>query len=165
MPVEYRVLGPLEALADGRPLRLGAPKQRATLALLLCRPNTVLPSSRLVDGLWGDEPPGSAANLVQGYVSGLRKALGKEAIETHGAGYVLRVQPGALDLERFEELAHDGSSALEQGDHARAAARSARRSRSGAGPARRPGGRTGTRHRRRPPRGVARARPRATNRG
>lgn len=122
MAVEYRVLGPLEASADGHLLRLGAPKQRATLALLLCRPNTVVPAARLVDGLWGDDPPGSAANLVQGYVSGLRKVLGKEAIETQGAGYVLRVEPGALDLRRFEELAHDGSRALEQDDPAGASA-------------------------------------------
>ena len=120
MSVEYRVLGPLEVSVDGRPARLGAPKQRATLVLLLCRPNIVVPASRLIDGLWGDDPPGSAANLVQGYVSGLRKALGKEAIETRGAGYVVRVEPGALDLQRFEELAHHGSRALEEGDAARA---------------------------------------------
>jgi DNA-binding SARP family transcriptional activator len=122
MRVAYRVLGPLEADVDGRPARLGGPKQRATLALLLCRPNTVVPASRLVDGLWGEDPPGSAGNLVQGYISGLRKALGKVAIETRGAGYVLAVQPGALDLQRFEELAHRGSRALEDGDPAAAAA-------------------------------------------
>ncbi len=86
MRVEYRLLGPLEADVDGRQARLGGPKQRAVLALLLCQPNTVVPASRLIDGLWGDDPPGSAANLVQGYVSGLRKALGKEAIETRGRG-------------------------------------------------------------------------------
>jgi DNA-binding SARP family transcriptional activator len=122
MRVEYRVLGPLEADVDGRPARLGAPKQRAALALLLFRPNTVVPASRLVDGLWGDDPPGSAPNLVQGYVSGLRKALGKEAIHTRGAGYLLEVERGALDLERFEELAHQGSRALEEGDPAAASA-------------------------------------------
>ena len=108
MPVVYRLLGPLEADVDGREARLGGPKQRATLALLLCQPNTVVPASRLVDGLWGDDPPASAANLVQGYVSGLRKALGRDAIETRGAGYVVRVEPDALDLQRFERLAHDG---------------------------------------------------------
>ena len=116
MSVEYRVLGPLEVIVDGRQARLGPPKQRAMLALLVCRPNTLVPASHLVDGLWGDNPPGSAGNLVQGYVSGLRKALGKEAIETQGAGYVLRVELGALDLQRFEELARDGSRALERGD-------------------------------------------------
>ena len=70
MRVEYRLLGPLEADVDGRQARLGGPKQRAVLALLLCQPNTVVPASRLIDGLWGDAPPGSAANLVQGCVSG-----------------------------------------------------------------------------------------------
>src|SRR6188508_3628983 len=121
MHVEYRVLGPLEADVDGRAVRLGAPKQRATLALLLCRPNTLVPASRVVDGLWGEDPPASAANLVQGYVSGLRKALGRDAIETRGSGYVIRVAPDALDLQQFERLAHEGSSALERGDAARAA--------------------------------------------
>jgi DNA-binding SARP family transcriptional activator len=116
MGVEYRILGPVEALVDGQPARLGAPKQRAALVLLLCHPNTVVPSSRLVDGLWGDDPPGSAANLVQGYISGLRKALGKAAIETRGAGYLVRVEPRGLDLTRFEELAFEGSRALEQDD-------------------------------------------------
>jgi DNA-binding SARP family transcriptional activator len=116
MGVEYRLLGPLEVTVDGRPTRLGPPKQRATLALLLGRPNLAVPAARLVDALWGDDPPGSAANQVQGYVSGLRKALGKEAIETRGAGYVLRVAPRALDLQVFEELADEGSRALERGE-------------------------------------------------
>ena len=120
MSVEYRVLGPLEVSVGGRPAPLGAPKQRAMLALLACRPNTLVPAAQLVDGLWGESPPGSAANLVQGYVSGLRKALGREAIETQGAGYVLRVEVGALDLQRFEELAREGSGALERGDAATA---------------------------------------------
>jgi DNA-binding SARP family transcriptional activator len=111
--VEYRVLGPLEALVDGRPAKLGGPKQRATLALLLMQANTVVPATRLVDGLWIEDPPASAANLVQGYISGLRKALGKSALETRGAGYVLRVGGAALDLHRFERLLQEGSRALE----------------------------------------------------
>jgi DNA-3-methyladenine glycosylase II len=122
MGVRYRVLGPLEADVDGQPARLGSPKQRVTLALLLLQPNTVVPAARLVDGLWGEEPPGSATNLVQGYVSGLRKVLGREAIDTRGVGYVLHVAGGALDLRRFEQLAHDGSQALERDDPAGAAA-------------------------------------------
>ena len=120
MQIEFRLLGPLEAFVDGRPARLGPPKQRATLALLLCQPNTVVPAARLIDGLWGDDPPGSAANQVQGYVSGLRKALGKDAIETRGAGYVLHVAGGVLDLQLFENLAAEGSRALERGDAAEA---------------------------------------------
>ena len=122
MQVVYRLLGPLEAVVDGREARLGGPKQRAMLALLLCQPSTVVPASRLVDGLWREDPPASAANLVQGYVSGLRKALGRDAIETRGGGYVLHVARDALDLQRFERLAHAGSIALEREDPAAAAA-------------------------------------------
>jgi DNA-binding SARP family transcriptional activator len=121
MQVVYRLLGPLEADVDGREARLGGPKQRATLVLLLCQPSTLVPASRLVDGLWGEDPPATAANLVQGYVSGLRKALGREAIETRGAGYVVHVARNALDLQQFEQLAHEGSTALERDDPAGAA--------------------------------------------
>ena len=121
MPPEFRVLGPLEADVDGRPVELGGPKQRALLARLLLQPNTVVPAARLVDELWADEPPASAANLVQGYVSGLRKVLGRAALETRGAGYAVRVDPGALDLGRFEAQLHAGSRALEAGQAAEAA--------------------------------------------
>ena len=122
MQVVYLLLGPLEADVDGREARLGGPKQRATLALLLCHPSTVVPASRLVDGLWGEDPPASAPNLVQGYVSGLRKALGRDAIETRGGGYVVHVGRDALGLQRFERLAHEGSIALEREDPTAAAA-------------------------------------------
>jgi len=122
MSVTYRMLGPLEADVDGEAVRLGSPKQRVTLAFLLLRPNTLVPVARLVDSLWGDDPPGSATNLVQGYVSGLRKVLGRDAIDTRGVGYVLHVPPGALDLQRFEQLAHEGGLALERDDPTGAAA-------------------------------------------
>src|SRR5262245_17046689 len=122
MSVTYRMLGPLEADVDGEAVRLGSPKQRVTLAFLLLRPNTLVPAARLVDSLWGDDPPGSATNLVQGYVSGLRKVLGRDAIDTRGVGYVLHVPPGALDLQRFEQLAHEGGLALERDDPGGAAA-------------------------------------------
>ena len=95
---EYRILGPLDALVDGRPVNLGPPRQRALLAVLLAQENRLVPAGRIVDQLWPDDPPSSADNLVQGYVSGLRKALGKDAIETRGAGYVVRVEPGGLDM-------------------------------------------------------------------
>jgi DNA-binding SARP family transcriptional activator len=115
MAPHYRVLGPLEALAEGRQVNLGPPRQRALLAVLLGQANTLVPSGRLVDQLWPEGPPSSAQNLIQGYVSGLRKALGKEAIETRGSGYVVRVEKDCLDLSVFERLAHDGSTALEHG--------------------------------------------------
>ena len=84
MGVEYRMLGPLEALVDGRSVALGPPRHRALLVLLLAQANSVVPVHRLIDEIWGDAPPASAANLVQGAVSRLRKALGAEAIVTRG---------------------------------------------------------------------------------
>jgi DNA-binding SARP family transcriptional activator len=120
--VEIRLLGPLEALVEGRPAALAGPRQRGLLAALATQAGTLVPAGKLIDELWPDEPPATAQNLVQGYVSGLRKALGRETIDTVGAGYVLRVEPGAIDLHRFEALARTGSVALEQGRAAEAAA-------------------------------------------
>jgi DNA-binding SARP family transcriptional activator len=118
--VEYRVLGPVEALVDGRPAKLGGPRQRGVLVALLTRANSLVPASRVIDDLWDDEPPRSAANLVQGYVSHLRKSLGRDAIETRGTGYLARVGRDALDLHRFERLAAEGERALEDGRPAEA---------------------------------------------
>lgn len=113
--IEYRVLGPLEALDDGRQLPLGGPRQRAVLAVLLLHANEVVPASRLVDDLWGDEPPETASNILQGYVSDLRHLLGREAIATRGRGYAIQVGPGDLDLRRFERLSDAGIEALDDG--------------------------------------------------
>jgi DNA-binding SARP family transcriptional activator len=121
MSLEYRLLGPLDALVDGQPAQLGPPRQRVLLAALLCEANALVPTARIVDLLWPDDPPSSAANLVQGYVSGLRKVVGKDAIETRGTGYVARVDQDALDLQVFERLAHEGSVALENGQNESAA--------------------------------------------
>ena len=93
MGVEYRLLGPLEALVDGRPVDLGAPRHRATLVLLLAQANAVVPAQRLIDELWHDDPPASATNVVQGAVSHLRKLVGRDAIVTRGTGYAVRVGP------------------------------------------------------------------------
>ncbi len=100
--VEYAILGPLEARVDGRRVPLGGARQRAVLVCLLVRPNTVVPATRIVDEVWPDDPPATATNLVQGYVSNLRKTLGRAAIETEGAGYRIRVE--SLDLLEFERL-------------------------------------------------------------
>ena len=115
MSVEYRLLGPLEVLVDGRPVELGPPRHRCLLVLLLTQANAVVPAHQIVDELWGDAPPASSVNLVQGAVSALRKVLGREAIATRGSGYALRVTPDALDLQRFERLAQEGSLALDDG--------------------------------------------------
>jgi predicted ATPase/DNA-binding SARP family transcriptional activator len=109
------------AVADGRPLPLGAPKQRALLATLLLDGGRVVPRDRLVDALWGDHPPKAAVRSLQVYVHGLRQALGAERIETHGPGYRLRLEPGELDLERFQRLVERGGQALADGRAADAA--------------------------------------------
>jgi DNA-binding SARP family transcriptional activator len=119
--VEYRLLGPLEAIIDGRRVHLGGALQRGVLVCLLGQPNAVVPSAAIIDELWANDPPATASNLVQGYVSQLRKVLGREAIETRGAGYVAQVYPDALDLHRFERLADTGTQALADGQVEQAA--------------------------------------------
>ena len=119
--LEFRILGPLEVLAAGTPLRLGGPRQRAVLALLLGHANEVVPADRLIDGVW-DEPPGTAANVVQGYVSQLRRTLGRDVIATRGRDYAIRLAQGALDLHRFERLSARAVAALDEGRPADASA-------------------------------------------
>lgn len=114
------MLGPVEAITRGGPARLG-PRPRAVLAVLLLYAGQVVPTSRLVDALWGELPPETAPNIVQGYVSQLRKALARDVIETREPGYLVRVERDALDLHRFERLATDGARALEDGRPAEAA--------------------------------------------
>jgi DNA-binding SARP family transcriptional activator len=107
--VEFRILGPLEVVHEGQAIALGGARQRALLALLLTHSNEVVSTDRLIDDLWGDAPPKTAANTIQFYISQLRKALGAERIVTKTPGYLVRVEPGELDLERFERLAADDS--------------------------------------------------------
>jgi DNA-binding SARP family transcriptional activator len=119
--VRYGVLGSLTVWEDARELALGGPKQRALLAAMLLRPNELAPTARLVDELWGEQPPPTAVKTVQVYVSQLRKVLGEKAIETHSVGYLLRVDPGGLDARRFEELLDRGRQLLAEGDAEEAA--------------------------------------------
>ena len=115
MATQFRILGPVEALVDRRPATLGAPKQRALLALLLVNRRRVVPAEQLIDGLWGEEPPASALQSLQVYVHGLRRALGSERIETTGRGYRAVVAEEELDLDRFERTLERGRAALEAG--------------------------------------------------
>ena len=109
------MLGQIAAAGDDGPLTLGAPKQRALLAFLLLNANAVVPRDRLVDVLWGTAPPQSAVSSLQVYVHGLRKVLGAERIERHGAGYRLQLEPEELDLARFERLVERAAGALTSG--------------------------------------------------
>ena len=102
--IEFRILGPLEVLRGGRALRLGGPRQRGLLALLLLHANEPVSRERLIDGLWGERPPETAVNALQVAVHGLRKLLGRERIVSRGAAYLLRVEPEELDARRFETL-------------------------------------------------------------
>jgi DNA-binding SARP family transcriptional activator len=102
--MEFGLLGPLEALKDGQPIGLGGGKQRTLLAVLLLHANQAVSSDRLIDELWGESPPATAAKIVQVYVSRLRKELGDARLVTRAPGYLLRAQPHELDLGRFERL-------------------------------------------------------------
>jgi DNA-binding SARP family transcriptional activator len=115
--MDFRILGPLDVRDGDRQLALGGTRQRALLGLLLVHANEVVSSDRLVDELWG-EAEGSKA--LQVAVSRLRKAIGPDVVVTRPPGYELRVEPGELDLHRFEELVAKGRSALARGDAAAA---------------------------------------------
>jgi DNA-binding SARP family transcriptional activator len=100
-------LGPLEVLDDGRQLALGGTRQRALLAILLLHANEVVSTDRLVDDLWGENPPETGSKALQVAVSQLRKSLqsttGSDGVlVTRSPGYVLNVRPGELDFDRFE---------------------------------------------------------------
>ena len=118
--MDFRILGPIEARGDGGEIALGGPKLRALLAILLLRANEVVSRDRLIDGLWGERPPASAAHTLDDYVSRLRKALGADRIARRAPGYQLRVELGELDIDRFEHLFQEGKEALAGGDPSRA---------------------------------------------
>jgi YVTN family beta-propeller protein len=125
--MEFRILGPLEVTDGGRQPAIAASKQRALLAILLLHANEVVSSDRLIEELWGERPPASAAKSLQVYVSRLRHALedahvngADGVIVTRGGGYLVRVGPGELDLASFERLLEEGSDALAEGAPGRA---------------------------------------------
>jgi YVTN family beta-propeller protein len=119
--VEFRILGGLEVREGGRPVPIGAGKQRALLAILLLHANEVLATERLIDELWGERPPESARKAVQVYVTRLRKTLGAERIRTHEPGYVLELSSDELDLVAFERRLDEGRRLREEGEDERAA--------------------------------------------
>ena len=120
--IDFCILGPLEARDDGRAVPLGGTKQRALLGLLLLHPNETLSTDRLIDELWGERPPSSAAKAVQVRVSRLRKALAGEngngsagLVVTRERGYELKLDPQRLDSRRFERLVAEARSELVAG--------------------------------------------------
>ena len=104
--MEFRVLGPLEVVEEGRVLELGG-RQPALVALLLLHPNESVSVDRIVDELWGEQPPPTAAKIVRNNVSLLRKELGSRLL-TRPPGYVLVVENGELDSARLEQAIGSG---------------------------------------------------------
>ena len=118
--VAFRVLGPLEVELDGRPVDIRAAKVRTVLAVLLVHADRVVSRDLLADVLWGDEPPPSAANTLQTYISQLRRALTAQPVpgerhpvlQTRPAGYLLRVDRNQIDAASFEDLVRDARTDL-----------------------------------------------------
>jgi DNA-binding SARP family transcriptional activator len=110
--VEFRVLGPLEAVAGGQPLDLGTPRQRTLLALLLVQAGRVVSYDRLLEDLWDGDPPATARHTLQGYVHRLRRTLGPDAwrLTARPPGYQLKVATGELDAQRFQDLAQPAAA-------------------------------------------------------
>ena len=106
--MEFRILGPLEVVDEERPVVLQRGKQLALLAYLLLHPNELVSADRLIDALWGERPPPTAAKILQNAVSQLRRALGEDRLVTQAPGYRFRLEEGELDLHRFEQLAQEG---------------------------------------------------------
>ncbi|OAI54146.1 hypothetical protein AYO48_01280 [Gaiella sp. SCGC AG-212-M14] len=113
--IEFRVLGPLEVRVGTRLIPVGGPKPRAVLALLLLRADEVVSVERLIDEVWGEDPPPSAGHSLEAYVSRLRSILagGGPALVRHAAGYSLRLNGALLDSRSFAELADKASQAVE----------------------------------------------------
>lgn len=118
--MDIGILGALEARVGTRSLQLGGTKQRAVLAMLLLRVNHVVAVDSLVDGLWGDQVPDCATNVIQTYISRIRGTLGSATGDDSGFGGVRRCRPGYLlaldpehfDLYRFERLVREGTQQL-----------------------------------------------------
>ena len=124
--LEFRILGPLAVRVDGVVVPAGGPKQRALLALLLLGANRVVSRDQLVSEVFPEQSVVSADHALRNHVSRLRKvlapAVGHEPrLVARAPGYLLRVEPGELDLDDFERLLLDGQEALSRGDAAAAA--------------------------------------------
>ncbi len=126
--MDFRILGPLEVSHEGLELPLAGSKQRAVLAILLLHANEVVSSDRLIDELWGEQPPPSAAKSLQVHVSRLRQALDRSGesdagsvIVTRRGGYLIQLGPDELDKARFERLLDEGTKALADASPERAA--------------------------------------------
>ena len=106
------ILGPVEASVDGHHVAVGGAKQRAVLAMLGLDANHAVTADRLIVGLWGEQPPPSAASMVQNYVWRLRRVLGGDGgaeLLTRGRGYELRIDRELVDVCRLERLVSEAA--------------------------------------------------------
>jgi len=118
--MDFAILGPLEIRDGHRLIKISSAKERLVLAVLVVHANELVSADRLVEVLWGAEPPATAANTLQTYISRLRRALEPDlaarvqegVLHTRGQSYSLAVAPEAVDAVRFEQLAREGRDAL-----------------------------------------------------
>src|SRR5262245_39396840 len=120
--MEFRILGPIEVVENGRSVDLGGHKQRALLAVLLLNANAVVSPDAVVDAIWGEQAPQAAAKTLQAYVSRLRKALNNGAgpssngrLETRRHGYLLHIEQGELDADRCRTMLEAARNDLAEG--------------------------------------------------
>jgi DNA-binding SARP family transcriptional activator/basic membrane lipoprotein Med (substrate-binding protein (PBP1-ABC) superfamily) len=120
--MQLSVLGPLAARVSGQEVSLGGAKQRAVLAVLLLQAGEVVSMARLVDEVWGDDPPPSVAHSLEAYVSRLRQAFNGHGptLTRRGAGYCLELGEAELDARTFLDLHAEAAEAAAEGDHERA---------------------------------------------
>jgi predicted ATPase/DNA-binding SARP family transcriptional activator len=119
--VRFRILGPLGVEGDGAPVAVGGPKPRALLAALLVHRRTVVSVDRLVDALWGDQPPPGAVSALRAYLSRLRAVLGAPSrLGYRPPGYLLDVADDELDAAQFERLVAQARTLAAAGDHQQA---------------------------------------------
>src|SRR3984957_16654081 len=124
--MEFRALGPIELWSDGRPCELGPGRVRSILAMLLLTPRTVVPAEALIDRLWDTRPPPKARESLSAYIARLRAALRQsvgDSVQLVGRarGYVLDVDPEAVDLHQFRRLRRQADALAASGDYDHAA--------------------------------------------
>jgi predicted ATPase/class 3 adenylate cyclase len=108
--MQVRLLGPVEVLGeDDQPIALASGRERVLMAALALGANRSVSTNRLVDALWGEDAPATAANALQVHVSKLRKKLPLGALELSGGGYLLHVEEHGVDVVRFERLIADAT--------------------------------------------------------
>src|SRR3954454_1702455 len=120
--MDIRLLGELEVVGDdGSQLSVGGAKRRALVALLALHRGEPVSAERMIDALWGDDPPATPSNALQALVAKVRRALGADAVATTDAGYALNIAAEQVDVTRFEQLVTEGRRHLDAGDSERAA--------------------------------------------